>query len=161
MSCHELEGLWVPYLDEKLPPRQRERLEAHMAGCAGCAARIREFRAVSELLGQWEAPAPSAWFDVRLRGRIAAEPARGAWWDWLPAFSPGFPLGVAALLFLAALVVWTGGGQSALPPAQVVTVEKTDIALYVVEDVNLLSDFDLLSELNKPGNREALEKGRE
>jgi len=58
-------------------------------------------------------------------------------------------------------VVWTGGGQSALPPAQVVTVEKTDIALYVVEDVNLLSDFDLLSELNKPGSREALEKGRE
>jgi hypothetical protein len=31
----------------------------------------------------------------------------------------------------------------------------------VVEDVNLLSDFDLLSELSKPGNREALEKGRE
>jgi len=161
MSCHELEGLWIPYLDEKLPARQCQRLEAHLAGCAGCAARIREFRTVSELLGQWEAPAPSAWFDVRLRRRIAVEPARGVWWDWRPAFSPGFSLGVAALLFLAALVMWTGGGQSALPPAQVVTVEKTDIALYVVEDVNLLSDFDLLSELSKPGNREALEKGRE
>lgn len=160
MNCHELETLWIPYLDGKLPVRQREVMDAHLRACADCAARARDFGLVSEWLGQWEAPAPSPWFNARLRQRIAATPAPG-WFDWLPAFSPSLPLGVAALLFLGALLIWSGGGQSALPPAQVVTVERTDEVIHAVEEVNLLSDFDLLSELKKPGHHEVWEKGRQ
>ncbi len=160
MKCVELEALWIPYLDGKLPVREREIADGHLAGCAECAARIRDFGLVSGLLEQWEAPAPSPWFNARLRQRIAAQPAPG-WFDWLPVFSPGFPLGVAALLLLAALLISTGGQRAPLPPPQVVTVEKTDEVIHAVEEVNMLTDFDLLSELKRPAGHEAGEKGRQ
>jgi anti-sigma factor RsiW len=159
MSCNELEALWIPCLDGKLPPRQRALVEAHVSDCAECAVRLRELEAVSQALAQWEAPAPSPWFDARLRQRIAADTAARGWWQWVTAYSPAFPVSVAVLLFLAALLIWTGGGQQALPPAQVVTVERADDVVHVVEELDLLSDFEPLSEMKGHPHQE--ETGRQ
>lgn len=161
MSCDELEALWIPYLDGRLAPRERALVEGHVSGCAECGARLREFGLVSDLLGQWEAPEPSPWFDAHLRQRIAADSASNRWAGWLAALSPSFPVGVAALLFLGALLIWSGGGQNALPPAQVVTVENTDEVMHAVEEVDILADFEPLSELKGHIHHQNWEKGRQ
>lgn len=161
MTCNELEALCIPYLDGKLPPHQLAVVEAHVSGCGDCSARLRELAVVSRVLDEWQAPAPSPWFDARLRHRIAMEPAPPLWPNWLPAWSPTFSLSVAVLLFAAMLVIWTGGGQNALPPAQMVTVEKTDEVIHAVQEVDMLADFELLGELPRGSRRDTQENGRQ
>lgn len=149
MTCGKLETLWLPYLDGRLSSQERSILETHLAGCAACAARLEGFRLVSGALESWEAPAPSPWFDARLRHRIAADSATRGLAGWLGARLPSFPLSVAALLFLAALVVWSGGTQHALPPEQLVDASKMEELLHVMDEVELLNDFEVLGELKK------------
>ncbi len=160
MNCSKLETVWLPYLDGKLSAQERALVDAHLTACADCAARLEGFHAVSNALESWEAPAPSAWFDVRLRHRIAAEAAPRGFWGWLGLPVPSFPLGVAAMLFLASLLVWSGGTREALPE-QLVTDVKMDELLHVMEEVELLNDFDVLGELKKPAAEGAAPKSAE
>ena len=160
MKCGKLETLWIPFLDGKLSSQERAVVQAHLAECPACAARGEGLRLVSGALESWEAPAPSPWFDARLRQRIAADSASRGLAGWLGAHLPSFPLSLAALLFLAALLVWSGSTQQALPPEQLVTDVKMDELLHVMEEVELLNDFEVLGELKKPVQRETQEKGR-
>lgn len=148
MTCGKLETLWMEYLDGKLAVAQHAEVEAHLAGCQACAARREESQAISQMLGNWEAPAPSPWFDARLRQRIAAETVPRGLAGWLAVFSPSFPLSVAALLFLGALLIWSGGTNQV--PQVMVTDVKMDELLHVVEEVELINNFEVLGELNKP-----------
>jgi hypothetical protein len=56
--------------------------QAHLAECPGCAAELQSLRATMELMGLWQAPEPSPYFDtrmhVRMREELAAPPA-GLW----------------------------------------------------------------------------------
>ena len=118
MTCAKLETLLVPYLDGKASVQERALVDTHLAECSACQARREGWLAVSLALESWEAPAPSPWFGARLRQRIAAAdevPGRGG---WLAALSPSFPLSLAVLLFLAALLVWSDGSNQALPRSE-------------------------------------------
>ncbi len=150
MTCGKLETLWIPYLDRKLSLQESAVVDAHVAECPECAARRAGLLAVARELDSWEVPGPSPRFDARLRQKIAADSApRGlTGWLWFP--SPSFPVSIAVLLFLAALLIWSGGTRQALPPPQLVDDVRMDELLHVMEEVELLNDFEILGELKKP-----------
>jgi anti-sigma factor RsiW len=44
LSCRELVELVTEYLEGALAPDERERFEAHVAGCPGCEAHLEQVR---------------------------------------------------------------------------------------------------------------------
>jgi Putative zinc-finger len=50
--CREAVALMSDYLDGVLPPRQRARLERHLAACDGCDEYLRQLGLVIGLLGR-------------------------------------------------------------------------------------------------------------
>ena len=52
LSCQELVELVTAYLDDALPPADRARFEAHIAGCDGCTGYIEQIRVTIALTGR-------------------------------------------------------------------------------------------------------------
>lgn len=51
VSCQELVELVTDYLDGALPPAERARFDAHIAGCDGCRAYLEQIRLTIRLSG--------------------------------------------------------------------------------------------------------------
>jgi anti-sigma factor RsiW len=51
LSCQELVELVTDYLDGALPPAERARFDAHLAGCDGCRAYLEQIRVTIRLSG--------------------------------------------------------------------------------------------------------------
>jgi anti-sigma factor RsiW len=52
-----------------------DEIRNHLTKCAGCTAELAEMEATWKLLGQWQAPEPSAFFDAKLYARLRTEQA--------------------------------------------------------------------------------------
>lgn len=52
MACRELVELVTDYLEGALAPEDRSRFEAHLAGCRGCRAYLRQMRQTVRLAGR-------------------------------------------------------------------------------------------------------------
>jgi negative regulator of sigma E activity len=124
-------------------------MEKHLSTCAVCQLRVNEFRAVNVLLDEVPVIEPSPAFDVRLWARVAAEPAKQSWWAW---FAPSPRVAFAASMLLLA-TVWFGSRPNEPlapePEAQVVS------DLPVLENFDVVSSFDALSDLPQPVNDES------
>jgi hypothetical protein len=70
---HHLGERLTAYLDGELGHDDRERVQAHLATCAGCLAEAEEGRSVKQLLTTTEAPGPSGQLMARLLA-VAALP---------------------------------------------------------------------------------------
>jgi anti-sigma factor RsiW len=66
MTCRELVALVTDYLEGRLPPRERERFEMHLANCAGCEIHLAQLRVTISALGRLprETIPPGAWDDL-------------------------------------------------------------------------------------------------
>jgi len=51
MSCKSLVELVTEYLEDALPPAERDRFERHLAGCDGCTAYLEQMRTTIRLTG--------------------------------------------------------------------------------------------------------------
>jgi anti-sigma factor RsiW len=51
MTCRELVELVTDYLEDALPPAERERFEAHLADCEGCSNYLLQVRTTVRLVG--------------------------------------------------------------------------------------------------------------
>ena len=163
MSCNRLEASLMEYLDGRLPAGERAVVDKHLASCEECAARVEGFRAVSRSLDAWEAPEVSPWFDARLRGRMAEEAARS--WS-LPSLRallrPVYALGLAAMVLVGSLVVWNTRPSPPVQkaenakPAAAAEAERLDEIMPVVEDYDILANFDMLAELKPAPGRNKL-----
>jgi anti-sigma factor RsiW len=51
LTCQELVELVTAYLEQVLPPAERARFDAHVAGCPGCATYVDQMRETIQLLG--------------------------------------------------------------------------------------------------------------
>jgi anti-sigma factor RsiW len=60
MTCQELVELITDYLEGTLAPADRERFDAHVHTCAGCAAYIKQMRMTIRLLGRLSEESMSA-----------------------------------------------------------------------------------------------------
>lgn len=149
--CGKLESNWIAYLDGKVSAQERAAVEAHLAACPECARRHQEFLAVFRALGEWEAPEPSPWFDARLRRRIAEDHRRLSWFPRLSELLPPVPVAVGALVLLACLLISSGDRTTVKPqPATMISDRHMEEVYHAVEEVDLLNNFELLSELKKP-----------
>ena len=153
MNCGYTEKNLVAYLDGKLHSAERRQFETHLATCAACRERADGFRSVWNVLDELPAFAPSPAFDVRVRARVEQEPRRAGFWSWIVP-SPRMAFAVTALLIAS---IWLssfqpGRIQTAHPSAgaanQNAEAEFGMIKdLPVLEDYDVLTSFDALSEL--------------
>src|SRR5580658_2966923 len=109
MNCNQIENVLLDYTAGRLSGADRLSAEQHSAACAGCRERVAGFRAVAQVLEDWDTPQISPWFNARLRQRIAAEEALG--WNWRRALGwlaqPATAAAFAAVLMVGSLAVWT------------------------------------------------------
>jgi len=153
-QCSAIESKLIVYLDGRAAPAERHAVEEHLSGCASCRTRAEEFRALSSVLDDLPEISPSPEFDATLRTRIAAEPARRSFWNWLP--SPRLAFAVTALVVMS---VWLSSGPRVITSPSVgsqaiheskVTAESDFGSirdLPVLENFDVVSKFDALSEL--------------
>ncbi|HEX2467979.1 MAG TPA: zf-HC2 domain-containing protein [Solirubrobacterales bacterium] len=52
MACQELVELVTEYLEGRLSPVDRERFDAHIAGCDACTAYLEQMRMTLDALGR-------------------------------------------------------------------------------------------------------------
>lgn len=86
--------LLSPYIDERLDPGDRERLELHLEGCAGCAAELQALRATSAVLHALPPVRPPRNFTLQAAPQPVVAPSR-------PLFALRLASGVAAAAFVA------------------------------------------------------------
>lgn len=153
MNCGHTEKKLVAYLDGKLAISERRQLEAHLAVCAACRERAEGFRSVWDVLDELPALEPSPAFDNRVRARVQQEPHGVGFWNWIVP-SPRMAFAATALLVAS---IWLSSFQPARLP---VTHSPVGAALQnneaefgmikdlpVLEDYDVLTSFDALSEL--------------
>ncbi len=145
MSCGRMEKKMMGYVDGRLKEGERLEMEKHLGTCAACQLRVNEFRAVNVLLDELPMIEPSAAFDVRVRARVAAEPAKQSWWAW---YAPSPRVAFAASMLVLAMV-WIGSRtpDTALNASE---VEKLNQNLPVLENFDVLSNFAPLTDLPQP-----------
>jgi hypothetical protein len=145
MSCIRMENKILGYLDGRLKEGERLDVERHLGTCAACRLRVNEFRAVNVLLDELPMIEPSAAFDVRVRARVAAEPAKQSWSAWF-ALPPRAAI-AASMLLLA--MVWLGS-RPPEPSLNASELEKINQNLPVLENFDVLSNFAPLTDLPQP-----------
>ena len=158
-QCAALESKLVEYLDGRAKPAERHAVEEHLSGCASCRLRADEFGTLWSALDELPAITPSPAFDASLRARIAAEPPRRSFCDWLP--SPRLAFAVTALLVMS---VWLSSVPRAIKSPLIAshavqTIQENKVTvtaesdfgmirdLPVLENYDVISKFDALSEL--------------
>lgn len=149
MKCERIETRLIAYLDGRAADADRREVEAHLAACSACRARAEEFRRLWGVLDEVPMVAPLPSFDAALRQRIAAEPARPRLWAWLVP-SPRLVFAVSLLLVLS---VWLTSLPPAItpgPPANSEAEFKMIKDLPVLENYDVLANFEALSELPAP-----------
>jgi anti-sigma factor RsiW len=135
-----MENKILGYVDGRLKEGERLEMEKHLSTCAVCQLRVNEFRSVHALLDELPMIEPSAAFDLRVRARVAAEPAKQSWWAW---FTPSPRVAFAASMLLLA-TVWVGS----YPGSDQLQIDQADIP--VLENYDVISSFEPLTELPQP-----------
>jgi anti-sigma factor RsiW len=132
-----MENKILGYVDGRLKEGERLEMEKHLSTCAPCQLRVTEFSSVHALLDELPMIEPSEAFDLRVRARVAAEPAKQSWWaGFLPSPRVAF---AASMLLLGTLWIGTFSGPIDTP------IDQTDIP--VLENYDVISSFEPLTEL--------------
>jgi hypothetical protein len=169
-TCSGMENKLIAYLDGRAKPAESRAVQEHLLACADCRARAEEFRALWNVMEDLPVLSPSPSFDASLRQRIAAEPVRRGFWEWLP--TPRLAFAVTALVVMS---VWLSsmpriaGDRNKIEAK--VEAKVTQVAteadfrmirdLPVLENYDVLSKFDALSELpNSPAGVAKEETGQ-
>ncbi len=146
----------MEYMDGRLPDQERAEVDQHLASCRECAIRLEGFRTVSLRLDGWEAPEVSPWFNARLRQRIAEETVWSRWGlaGLRSLLRPAYAYAMAAILVVGSLVVWNTRPAPPVQKAQApkaaaasAAAQRLDEIMPVVDDYDILANFDMLGEL--------------
>jgi anti-sigma factor RsiW len=147
-----MESKMLGYVDGRLKASEVRDVEAHLAKCAACSLRVKEFRAVSTLLSGLPEIEPSAAFDMRVRALVAAEPVKRSWWA---GFAPSPRVAFAASM-LAVAMAWVGSRPD-VPAVNVasnpgvVVIDSSDLP--VLENFDVLQNFEPLTDLPQPATQ--------
>jgi anti-sigma factor RsiW len=155
-KCASIESKLIVYLDGRAQPAERHAVEQHLSICAACRSRAEEFRVLCGALDDLPSISPSPSFDAALRARIAAEPERRSFWQLMP--SPRLAFAVTALVVMS---VWLSSSPRVkVSPTQTSELNRfaqqasvdSDFGMIrdlpVLENFDVISKFDALSELN-------------
>ena len=137
----------IAYLTDELSPAERERVEAHLVGCADCRDQRDTFRTLLDGLRASAAPPPEVhWGRWRadLRGRLEARAAWRRW--WLRPVPAVLAAGLAASLIA---VVWLGQEREAPRGTDLAAMEEVVLGdqLDFLRQYSLLERLDFLEDL--------------
>jgi anti-sigma factor RsiW len=156
MKCEDVSKELIAYLDRRSNSAEREEVEAHLVECGACRSRAEEFRKLWNVLDEVPLVEPSLTFDAKVRKRIAAEP-RPSWFQWLVP-QPRLAFSMALLV---ALSIWL----SRLPQENMATIAPSEQQQFemikdlgVLENYEVLTKFDALSELPPPAAKPATDQ---
>jgi anti-sigma factor RsiW len=79
LTCQELVELVTDYLEGLLPPSERARFEAHLAGCQGCTHYLEQAQQTIQIMGKLSEASLSA---------AARDELLQIFRDWKPDSSP-------------------------------------------------------------------------
>jgi anti-sigma factor RsiW len=114
MNCAEASVLLHALIDNELDAGHAREVEAHVASCPDCAARLKEFRAMREGMSaaRLKESAPASLrsrIELALPASSARTTATPSWSDWLAhswrTFAGGFAAGTALAAAVAASLV--------------------------------------------------------
>jgi anti-sigma factor RsiW len=178
MKCYDREKLFL-FVHQMLEPDEADVVRRHVSGCADCAHVVDEHRKLDAALDDWNVAEPSPWFDAKVRARVAASERKNAGFFGFGRVRV-LAAGMAAIaLILVAVVVFnhpkvaemnqppstlqqqvatavppqvpaiTAAIRQPLPPEEQL---KMDENLSVLEDYEVVANFDALSELPQANN---------
>src|SRR5207245_10419601 len=150
MKCNEIREL-MPDLAAGLSTTTSE-MKIHLDSCAECAGKLEAFRQTMSLLDEWQAPAPSPYFDVRLRARLHEELQKQAsgFLQWLrrPALASSF-----AVLMVVSVTLGRVTGFGSKPAPHQIASDREEPGPAVgrfqacEQHPELSSDVDVLEQL--------------
>jgi hypothetical protein len=126
-------------------------VEAHLADCRECADTLQAIRSTMNLLDEWKAPEPSAFWDIRMQARLREEQQKASvgWLQWLrrPALSlaAAFSLVIGIGLYQAGRFMQTSENP---PVAPYVTGTPVSDLQFLEKNSDLLQNFDALDDLD-------------
>ncbi len=123
----------------------------HVKECASCAAELESLRQTMNVLDEWKAPEPSAYFDTRLKARLREEAAhsQAGWRERLALVFKRARVSVLAASLGAAViagVIYHSDGQSSAQVRQVSGVKDLQ---------TLDNNYDLIQDLESLDNTAA------
>lgn len=141
------------YLDNELNEVERQRVQRHLDTCAACQNRLAALQHADDWIRQPGDAALSAGFEQRFWDKVADlehKKTVPAWRQWLqPGWRPAMAVGLAAGIVLG---VW------------VFTRTEPEVGrdeMAIVENMELLMDYDLIRHLDILENWDALEAMKE
>ena len=178
MKCNDREKLFL-FVHQMLKSDEADVVRQHVAGCADCARVVDEQRKLDAELDDWSVQEPSPWFDAKVRTRVAACGRKNAGFLGFGRVRT-LAAGLAAItLILVAVVLFNHPKvaeinqqpsnlqqqvATAVPPQVPATSAairqplrpeeqlKMDENLSVLEDYEVVANFDALSELPQANN---------
>jgi len=161
--CAELEADLVMLHYGDLDGSERQRLQSHVAGCAGCSDYLNELTALLPLAVKTDSPPQEFWmnYNRELRHKIDAAVANKSWWQAFAAiFKPGYlPAFATAAVVVVALAFTLGGGLWSSKNGT--NEDELSEALPVAENLefframDVLDDLDLLESMGNQSNNAA------
>jgi len=174
-NCFQREQMFACAF-EMLEAQDELEVRQHVAECASCRAVLGEYHQLDRILDSWQPIAPLPWFDGHVRSAVVtAEESLPSLWGrvltalgWSRWLAPAL---VAMMVVLSVVIVERPGllpsslthiagsaneGSEANTASQVSTLEiaeeKTE-GTTTLDDYDMLANFDVLSELPKPGSK--------
>lgn len=175
MNCAQFKKIIYVYLDNELKGAAKQEFEAHLKACPVCAKQLEISKKAWALLDKYQEIEPAPNFNAQVFERIAEgqiEPEPRRRFEFLPQFTPRLAPALAAiaivLFILVALKILPFSRKTEevivervpekieqIQPAQKIVAKTTqpvpepaltDEELFIVENMEMLSQLDVLEE---------------
>ena len=159
-ACADLEADLVLFHYGDLDAGARERLQSHIANCAGCSDYLKELTVLMPLTVKTDMPPQEFWMDYsrELRHKIDAVVDSKTWWQSIAAiFQPRYlsALAAAAVVVLALTFTLGGGlwnGKNDLPDDELSEALPVAENLEFFRAMDVLDNLDLLEAMDNSAN---------
>jgi hypothetical protein len=158
--CKTFEEDLVLFHYGDLRGEEREALQSHMNGCAGCAGFLKELGKLLPLTIKTDEPGQTFWNDYsrELRHKLDAAAEKGPWWESVAIiFQPRLLSAAAgAAVVVIALALTLGRGlwpTKDVPHDDAAIMEALPVAenLEFFRAMDVLDDLDLLESMGSQG----------
>ncbi|MBK9073104.1 MAG: zf-HC2 domain-containing protein [Myxococcales bacterium] len=142
LTHEDVELRYDDYDEGTLPPHERARVDAHLAGCGVCAALYRDLGATAAALGALKSSAPTTIGTAieqslhdRSGGRFFSARADGPLARWFFG-GPGLIVALVIMLAIAALVYWLSASPTGTlaPPRRAPAVAPAERIVPAAQD---------------------------
>ena len=150
-SCKTLEEDLVLFHYGDLAGAERDALQSHLSGCAGCAAYLRQLGQLLPLTVKADEPEQTFWLDYsrELRHKLDAAADKKPWWQSLAVIFQPRLLSAAAGAAVVAIALAFTLGRGVWPTKEIPHDDEAMMeALPVAENLEFFNSMDVLDDLD-------------